>query len=186
MSSIVSICNTALTSLGANPIVSLNDGTTEALLCDSTWSQSRRAVLRLHPWNFAIKRTELAAETTAPVYDYKYSYPLPADCIRVIQVFNNQDYRVERKRIITNSETCFVKYIYDNEDIGNWEDSFIDLMSARIRLDLAYAITRSNSSVTQASALFQEKFKLAKAIDASEDIQEPFGHFDNSLIAARF
>jgi hypothetical protein len=184
--SVVGICNIALTSLGANTITSLSDGTAEAVLCDAVWDNARRAVLRMHPWNFALKRIELAAEVGIPVFDYTKSYPLPADALRVIQVFQNPDYRLEGKRIVTNASTCFVKYIYDNQDIGSWDDNFKDLMAARVRMDLAFGITRSNTAVTTANALFVEKLRVAKGIDASEDMTEPFGHFDNSLVEVRF
>lgn len=184
--SVVGICNIALTSLGANPITSLTDGSTEAVLCDSMWDNARRAVLRAHPWNFALKRIELAAELAQPAFDYKHSYPLPADCLRVIQVFGDSDYRIENKKIITNSDKCFVKYVFDNQDIGSWDSSFCDLVAARLRFDLAYAITRSNSSLNASSAIYQEKLRTAKGIDASEDTTELFGLFDNSLVGVRF
>lgn len=184
--SIVGICNIALTSLGANPITNLSDGTQEAVLCESVWDNARRAVLRMHPWNFAVKRTEIAPETAPPTYDYLYSFPLPSDCLRVIQVFQNQDYRLERKRIITNASSCYVKYIYDCQDIGLWDDSFKDLMAARIRADIAYGITRSNTAIQTASAIFQNKLQVAKGVDASEDIAEPFGSYQSSLIGVRY
>lgn len=184
--SVVGICNIALVSLGANTITSLSDGTVEAVLCDSMWDNARRAVLRLHPWNFALKRLELAPEVGTPSFDFKYTFPLPADSLRVIQVFRNPDYRVEQKKIISNTSTCFLKYVFDNQDIGSWDDSFKDLMAARMRFDLAYAITRSNTAVNTAAALYNEKLKTAKGIDASEDIQEPFGQFDNALVGVRY
>jgi len=184
--SVVGICNIALTSLGANPITDLSDGSTEAVLCTSMWDNARRAVLRSHPWNFAVKRIELAPEAIPPAFKYKNSFPLPADCMRVVEVFQNQDYRVENKRVITNQETCFVRFIYDNQDIGSWDETFKDLMAARMRFDLAYAITRSNSAVSAASAIYQDKLRIAKGADASEDISEPFGQFDNSLVGVRF
>lgn len=184
--SVVGICNIALTSLGANPINNLSDGTAEAVLCVAAWDNARRSVLRMHPWNFAIKRVELAQETIPPAYDYQYSYLLPSDSVRVVQVFGDQDYRIERKRIITNSKTCFVKYVYDSEDIGLWDDSFKDLMAARLRMDLAFGVTRSNTAIQLASSIFQDKLRVAKGVDASEDIAETFGQFDNALVGVRY
>lgn len=184
--SVVGICNIALTSLGANPITDLSDGSTEAVLCTSMWDNARRAVLRSHPWNFAVKRIELAPEPTAPVFKYQFSYPLPADCMRVVEVYSNEDYRVENKRVITNRASCFLRFIYDNTDIGSWDDTFKDLMAARMRWDLAYAITRSNSAANLAAAIYADKLRVAKGVDASEDIAEPFGQFDNSLVGVRF
>lgn len=184
-SSVVNICNMAVVSLGGSPITSLTDGTVESLLCNTIWNNARRATLRAHYWNFATKRTQLAVEVTTPTYGYKYSFPLPSDCLRVIEVLDDRDYKVERKRILTNSPICYIKYIFDNEDIGQWDDSFIDLLVARLRVDLAFGITRSNSTVETAEKIYQMKLRIAKGVDASEDIPDPFGLEESALIGVR-
>jgi hypothetical protein len=50
MASEVSICNRALAMLGANTITSLQDGSTEANVCNAVYADARDAVLRSHPW----------------------------------------------------------------------------------------------------------------------------------------
>ena len=60
-SSDVAICNGALGLLGAERIVSFQDGTTQAILCDLHYSQARDATMRAYPWNFAIARANLGA-----------------------------------------------------------------------------------------------------------------------------
>ena len=77
----VSISNRALTFLGAQPITSLDDDTKEARACKRMFEQSRNQVLRGHPWNFAMKRVELAADTTSPVWGKTNAFSWPSDCL---------------------------------------------------------------------------------------------------------
>jgi len=58
MATAVSICSNALRKLGDDPITSLTDDTERARLCNAFYEPTRDAVLRSHPWNFAIERQE--------------------------------------------------------------------------------------------------------------------------------
>lgn len=57
------IANGALTLIGARPISALSDTSKEGRTCNANYDVARKAVLRLHPWNFATKRTILAPIT---------------------------------------------------------------------------------------------------------------------------
>ena len=59
--STVSICNRALDLLGADPITSLEDGSKAANLCQRNFEPSADSVLRLYPWNAALRRARLPA-----------------------------------------------------------------------------------------------------------------------------
>lgn len=54
------LCNNALTLLGTRRITALADPSKEARACNDNYDACRRAVLRMHPWNFALKRVALA------------------------------------------------------------------------------------------------------------------------------
>ena len=62
-----SICKLALTRIGQDPnsLTALADATKEGRLATVHYEPSRDAVLRAHPWNFAIKRADLAQVTQA-------------------------------------------------------------------------------------------------------------------------
>jgi hypothetical protein len=184
-SSAVEVCNLALVSLGANTINDLTEDSTEAKVCNVFWDTTRRKTLRSHPWNFAIRRVELARELATPTYGYQYQYVLPADCLKVHDVNENRDFRIENRRIVTNESTCFIRYVADVEDVSVWDDAFVDVVAAHLRYDLAYTITTSNTSVNAAWEYYQEKLRIAKAIDAAEDYQDDLARGDSALIAVR-
>lgn len=57
----LAVSNLALALIGAKKITALNDTTTkEAIACNDYVDQCKKAVLRMHPWNFAIKRKKIA------------------------------------------------------------------------------------------------------------------------------
>ncbi len=186
MSSVVEICNTALITLGANTINSLSESTTEAIACNANWDISRRSVMGLHPWNFAMKRTILAQETTTPVFHFDYQYPLPSDLLLLIKVDGDPDYKKESNRILTNKKTCSIKYVFDNTDTTTWAPLFVDVMVARLAYDLAYTIPRARTMIDVMYQLYNQKLQICKFADASEDISDTFGQFDDSLVGVRY
>ena len=104
MASVVDICNGALNQLGATTILSLTEDSKNARLCNQRFTQVRDAVFRSHPWNCLQKRQELAADTTAPAWGFKFAYTLPADCLRLLRILDyDSNYKVEGRKILTNA-----------------------------------------------------------------------------------
>lgn len=84
----VSICSNALLMLGAQTINDFADqlNLDRAKLCANLYPTVRDDMLRSHPWNCAIKRAVLAPDAVAPAFGYTYSFELPADFLRVLEV----------------------------------------------------------------------------------------------------
>lgn len=184
-SSSVQVCNIALGSLGANLITSLSEASVEATLCNVHWDNARRSTLRNHPWNFSIKRTQLTELETAPLFEYDKQFQMPSDLLRLLRVYEDFNYKVEGHQIITNKTDCLIKYVYDNTDVASWPDSFVDLVAARLKVDLSYGITKSSSQKQLCVEEYKEKLTEARAQDSQEDISDPFGLQDSNLIAVR-
>lgn len=165
----VQICNRALIRLGADTITVLTENSKEGRLCNILYNQVRKALLRSHPWNFAIGRATLAASTTAPAFGFDYSYPLPADCLRVWQLYNSKStYQIEGRTLLTDDTTAKIIYIKDITDTTKFDSLFSTIFSLRLAMELSYNIT-SNASVT--AALTDEYMKLrreARLFDGQE------------------
>ena len=184
--SVVSICNQALIALSANLITSITSSQKEAQLCNAVYDMSRRELLRKHPWNFAVKRQELAQSVTAPISDFLYQYTLPADCLRVLEVSTQQTYKIEGRSLLTNEQTIFLRYIYDNQNPSTYDDAFVNVLSTFLAYKIAYAITQSPSQRADLWELFSRQLTSAKYIDATEDIQDQIDPRTASLISVRF
>lgn len=186
MSSIVQICNSALVTLGAETINSLTEGSTEANVCNAKWNFIRKSQLRLHPWNFAIGRTELAASVTTPTFRYTYQYPLPSDNLRLLRVYMDGDYKVEQNNILTDETSCKIKYIKDITDVTKWDSLFTEVVIGKLALELAYTLPATRTMIDAMAQLYERALQNAKNVDGSEDYPDDFGQFESELITTRY
>ena len=78
MTTDVDIVNAALIRLGERTIASLADAVKPAQLANAIFAELRDALLREHPWNFAVRRTQLSIPAArAPAGRYTGAYVLP-------------------------------------------------------------------------------------------------------------
>ena len=169
MSTFVSISNRALTFLGAQPITSLVDDTKEARACNRMFEQSRNQVLRSHAWNFAVKRAALAANTTAPVWEYTNAFDWPADCLRIIEANTTEEWNIEGRSIVSNAAAPLqIIYISEVTDPTLFDALFVETYALRLAADLAYEITASQTVLSNMEELYRRKIADARVVDAQE------------------
>mgnify|MGYP003136795698 FL=1 len=199
MPSAVDISNAALNTLGATNIISLTEDSKAGRLINQRYELVRDAVFRSHNWNSLIKRSELSQDSVAPAFGYTFKYPLPADCLRVLEFSNGtlmypQDnmtdntggpvYVIEGRDLLTDEGTVFIKYIARIEDPNLYDTLLVDTIAARLAFEICYAITGSNAMIATTKALYDEKIKEARFVDATEGAAAKFEASD--LIESRF
>lgn len=187
MTSAVSICSNALLLLGAQTITGFDDGTDRATLAGNLWETVRDDMLRSHPWNCAVKRTALAADATAPTYDYSYRYLLPADWLRTISIGeygSESDYRTEGRYILSDDSPLYLRYIYRNTDPSTYDASLVGVLTLAMTARMAYPITSSTSLQQSFMQELQQALRRARAIDGQDDPPETIGDF--RLLSSRF
>lgn len=166
----VEIVNGALLKIGAGTIMSLDDNVKEAKIAKVRWDLCRQAVLRMHPWNCAIKRVVLAATTDAVPFEYTYKFNLPGDCLRVLELFDSSDdYKVEGRSIYTDDGVVNLKYIYDVTDAAQFDSLFSEALATYLAWDLCQNITQDNGLRDQLWKDFLGMVRMAKFADATED-----------------
>jgi hypothetical protein len=173
MASVVDICNSALNALGASTIISLTENSKNARLCNQRYEPVRDAVFRSHPWNCLQKRVELAKDTTAPVFEFSNAYTLPADSLRILKsensnLSNNEKFRIEGKKLLTNEDTIKILYVAKITDTTQYDTSLIETLSAKLAAELCYPITQSSTLMDRMFALYESKLKEARFNDATE------------------
>ena len=169
MSSIVDICNRALDKLGEAPITSLADDTKPARACNRAFEPLRDAVLRDHPWNFAMARAALAASTTAPAWGYAAQYTLPVDCLRVVTVDTTWPWTVEGGAILTDAGApLYIRYVRRQTDASQFDPLFAEALAARLAVELCEGLTQSNTKREAATRSHREIMARARAIDGRE------------------
>ena len=193
MASTVDICNGALNQLGATTILSLTEDSKNTRLCNSRYTQVRDSVFRSHPWNCLQKRVELAQDTTAPAWGFKYAYTLPADCLRLLRILDyDSNYKVEGRKILSNTETMKILYISRVTDPNEYDESLREILSSALGSDIAFAVTSNNTTATNMYNLFQDKLKDARFVDSTEgqNVEQDLGMTDvidaGTFINSRF
>lgn len=179
------ICNLALDLLSAGTVQDIENPTsaTEELLA-RWYGQSRRKVLREHPWNFAIKRQILSPSSTAPAFGYSKAFPVPSDFIRIVYVATDlvsdgdvvlspENYQVEGNNLLisnTFGDASQLKLVYvsDFKTVSQFDPMFIDLLAYEIAISIAYKVTESNTNIQRVTELHKQRAALAKAIDGQE------------------
>ena len=181
MASVVGICNGALNQLGATTILSLTEDSKNARLCNSRYTQVRDALFRTHPWNCLQKRIELALDTSAPTWGFKYSYDLPGDCLRLLRILEyDSNHKVEGRSILSNSETMKILYISRVTDPNQYDELLRETLSSALGADIAYAITSNNTTSQNMIVSYQEKLRDARFVDSTEgqNVEQDLGMAD--------
>jgi hypothetical protein len=190
MASDVDICNLALQRLGAKPISSLSQDSTAARACNRAYEHSRDSELRAHPWSFARARASLAAEATDPIFGYEKQYPLPSDYLRILPndgvngTSDQNDWQIEGRKILTDdSSPISLVYIKRVTDETDFDELFVELLAARIAVEIAEKVTQSNTKKDNAEKRYAAIKSEARKVNAFErPPQEPA---DDSWITAR-
>ncbi len=185
MASIVDLCNSALNLISEYEITDINDQSNKvARLCKSLYYKTVNEVLRIHLWNSAIKRVELAKETANPVFGFDNQYQLPVDCLRVLEIGDNPTYKVEGRKILTDSDTCFLKYIKIITDPNEMDSLLQECIYTHLAMKLSFPLTNSSNMKKSLKEDFESALSQARSIDAMEDTPDQFIDGDSTWLSA--
>ena len=159
MSSETDVVNVALRLIGAKTIVSLTDGSDNASVVEDIYTETRDDLLSSHPWNFAIKRVQLARISTAPAFEFDYAYALPSDWLRTVSVHDNDAghgtvlYRSEQvtgqKALVSSSDSVYLRYVSMVTDTNLMPPDFRRALALSLARDLSIPLASSNTMYEQ-------------------------------------
>lgn len=176
--SAVEICNLALGILEEQRIMSLTDASEPARLCNLHYDEARDFVLRLHPWNFAVRRAKLSENAEVPAFGYTRSFKLPTDpyCLRVLAI-NEPDHppnwKVEGRDLLTDEAAVRLTYVARVVDATSYDAGFVQALSHFLAWKLAKPLTGSRSEAEMRREEFFVVLRSARGIDGMEDVQNP-------------
>lgn len=178
--SAVSICSNALLLLGDRPIDSFDLNNDRTRLVANLYTSKRDRVLRVHPWNCAIKRVLLSPDATAPAFGWKYQFQLPEDWLRTLSIGAEgieDDYVVEGRKVLMKSNVCRLRYIFRNDVEATWDALLVDAMTQVMVAALTYAVTKSTTKQATEEEIVKQVLKVARAADGQEVPPETLGDF---------
>ena len=166
----IEIINRALIKLGESTIANVSQAPYGPKL-QIIYNDMVDNLLATYPWRFALKRAVLvkSADTVIPGNQFKYSYPLPSDCLQLYQVYeeykqpnlsnyvqmSDERYSLENNCILCNTEHgLFVRYVYKNTDEKKFPLNFREALICKIAAE--FAPTPKNSA--NAKQIYEQEF----------------------------
>jgi hypothetical protein len=199
MTSVVSICNLALSNLGKDTINALNEASAEARACNQFYEQTRDALLQVYPWRFAGKTQALAQVANSEVGKWGYAYSRPNDCLKVRWIrpqYSVDDpcaqthqqeisnpFDVEGEAIFCNLSPAFLRYTVRVTDPTKFPPLFVETLSWHLATRLAMPLTRDLKQRNDAYQLSMQTRGTAEMADANE-ARETSDH-DSELVEVR-
>lgn len=107
MTSEVDICNLALAHIRGGRISSLNDGSEQARLCTLFYPLLRDQMLRDGNFQFCRTLRPLSAREDAAIFNWRYVYQYPADCLKIERLVVNFEFVDDFETGISPYEVLF-------------------------------------------------------------------------------
>ena len=185
MTSIVALCNRALSKIGDEPVIlSLDDDTKSARYCKALYADTRDFVLRSYPWRFALKRYVLAPLKDKPVYGYGSQFSLPADCLRVWRMEEDLPYQVEGQAVLCDARILRSVGIARIEDATLFDPMFVEALALKLAAELAVPLTASvalKDTLNKEYHAFVQQAKTASAMEGAQDAYTQRGWLEARL-----
>lgn len=196
MTSVVSICNLALSNIGKESINALSEPTPEARACNQFYEHVRDMLLQAYPWRNAGKTQSLAQVTNDKPGAWGYAYKRPVDCLKVRWVqpkYSEQDvditgaklddfgimHEIEGDTIYCDISPAFLRYTYRLTDPTKFSPLFVEALAWHLSVRLAMPLTRdpkvrsdafSIANAAQASAQTADANEVRETSDTSSDL----------------
>lgn len=191
MTSIISICNLALASIGKDSINALSEPTVEARACNRFFAPARDALLQAYPWRFAGRTRSLAAIENDRPGEWTYAYDRPVGCLAIRGVRSALDvtgdssvggvfsggassttgghaYDAEGGMIYCNLSPAYLNFTERLTDPTKYSPLFVDALAWHLAVRLAMPLTRDPQVRADAFQLANNTQTLAQTADANE------------------
>lgn len=170
MTSIVDICNLALSRLGDDATVASIDppeGSAQAEHCARFYPVALDSLLELHPWKFCTRRATLAS-LDVDLFGWSYAYAEPAGAVRILKVLDadtKDDAHSEPFEtssgsdgallIRTDLETATALYTVRVTDTTKFPPLVVDALGWLLASHLAGPIIKGNEGRTESKRCLQ-------------------------------
>lgn len=193
MTSVISICNIALTNVGKPEINDLAEASAEARACNRFYEHTRDTLLQAYPWRFSGKTLSVAELTNDKPGAWRHAYKRPTDCLKVRWVrgeyrenpddtcFRDADfhrdtlveeiqnpYDIEGDTIYADLSPCLLRYTFRLTDPSRFSPLFTDALGWHLAVRLAMPLTRDPKMRADAYQLAQTSQAIAAMADANE------------------
>ena len=182
----IDVVNRALVKLGAKKISSLDDDGKSERVMSNIVDVVRDKFLRESPWNPAVKRVQLAANTVAPAYGFATAYDLPSDYIKLLNVESpettvsaysssnntakNIAYKLEGGQILCDETGALnVRYVSRLTDMTKYDPTMIEALATLYAKEACMSLREDSGLRDQLSFEYKNLIFEAKQNDGWDD-----------------
>jgi hypothetical protein len=187
MSSVVEICNLAISHLGTGKeIANLQENSSEANACRRFFDTSLEQTLRGYAWPFANKFSPLNLVEEDPTDEWAYSYLYPVDCLQAIRIVSGNrnesrqdriDYKIINSPagllIFTDQENAILEYTIYVKDPNLYPSDFKMALSFRLASYIAPRITKGDPFGMGKRAMEMYMYEISMAQTAAYNEEQP-------------
>ena len=172
----VDICARALIMIGAQPISSFDDGSTEAFVASNLYENITQSILCRHRWRFSTEQQQLSLLAAAPTGRYEYAYQLPTspDLLQ-LNTITVADIPIEYARygdkIFVNgydSQSALIADYIFRQDESEFPAYFKLGLEYTLASIFAGSVARDAAMIQQFSTLAERQILIAKNTDSQE------------------
>lgn len=176
--------NMALDGIGELPLT--NQSPYQRWL-DRNFMPTVRAALRRQPWNFAIEMWSLNRQPDDPPFQWRYSYGLPNNWLRVLPLTKDGHPRGAPVPYEVNSDNVFtdhgpgslrVRLVMHRPEPGSWDDLFAVYIAALLANGMANRFTQKATFVKETQNAITIALEDAELVNALEGTFQPTEEHD--------
>jgi len=185
MPSSIDIASNALLLVGDNPISSFDDPGAGAQAAANLYPETKKRLLSMHPWSFALKQQRLnrLSETPDILTNFNNAFQLPTDLIRIWNMQLRGDYILIGNLLFSNQTELLATYVFDVDEV-NMPPHVVKSLEYLLAADFSISVTEDATK----AGLYEQKainaIGQAMAIDSQGRPQR--GIIDSPLIDVRF
>lgn len=177
------ICNMALGHLRQQELRDYDERSEGARNCRLYYNDAVRATLRAFDWPFARGWVTPPVSTMPPKPGWRYSFVLPADCLRVREIWRRNRNDPQIKYEVTanmqrpgegvvlhcNMSAPTVIYTVELLDAQAFDASFVQALSYQLALQLAMPLTGKAALAEVQRKMFAQTLSVAQTEAANEE-----------------
>ena len=169
----IDVCSRALILIGADPITSFEDNTTEALVSVNMYEDVAQAALTSMRWRFATDQAQLARLLNTPTGRYDAAYQLPSNMLMLNALTINDmavPYTIYGDKVFCNvseQDELIADFIYRAPE-ENWPSYFTLAVEYTMASVFAGSVARNETLVQ----IMDQKAGVAMAKARSLDSQQ--------------
>lgn len=182
--SAIDICSRALILIGAEPITSFDDDTSEALISSNMYEDIARSNLTSTRWRFSTNQSVLNRLSEAPTGRWNSAYQMPSDWLLTHAVTVNDfqiEYNTYGNKIYTDAsarDELVLDYTYRSNET-DWPSYFSICVEYAMATVFATALARDQSLAALMAQQHERSLAKSRSIDSQQQTTK-------KLVTSRF